>query len=298
MSNRFLDNAVPLRRGREEISNFFSALGDLRETRLTAALGYLIAKAPSTFASIFLGRGVRVDEVQIEEREKQNRYDLVVRTPRKLVVVEAKVGYLQAPDQVRRYIRKLVRSEPNRKAILFLLDKGSEPLQTELKDYKLEFPRCSVKQKTWSEIARVVDKACHAKKLQKELPEVAAIGTELVNYLRETHMVQAQIKEIYIRQLSGPSLELFFQHHIYKCQSRFAKNALQHLYFAPLFTAKAPRDFAERSMMPIEKGLCYIARIEHGRVVRRKDIRNYLKVGRHPDYGKAAQMALTHKSVI
>lgn len=274
------------------MSNFFSALGDLRETRVTAALGYLVAKAPSSFAPMFLGGRSQIDKVLIEESEKHNRYDLVIRTPRKLVVIEAKVGFLQAPSQMRRYIRKLLRAEPDRKATLFLLDKGSDPLQTEIKDLKRQFPRCSVKQRTWSEIARVVERGCQSKKLQKELPEAVAVGRELVNHLRETQMAQAQTKEIYIRQLSGRSLELFFRHHIYKCQSKFAKNALQHIYFAPLFTAKAPSDFASRSILPIEKGLCYIARINQGKVLRRKELLQYLKKVRHPDYKKAAKMVL------
>lgn len=292
MSNGSLDSTVPLRRGREEVFNLFSALGDLRETRLTAALGFLLAKAPSVFAPLFLDRQSKIDEIQIEETEKSNRYDLVIRTPRNLVVVEAKVGYLQAPVQVIRYIRKLRRSNPERALTLFLLDRGSDPLQTELNDLKRLFPSCTVKQKTWDEVARLIDKGCHSKRLQKEYPEVVAVGKELVKHLRETQMAQSQTKEIYIRQLSGPSLELFFRHHIYKCQSKFAKTALQHLYFAPLFTAKAPRDFAARSMLPIEKGLCYMARIGQGRVVRRHEVAQYLKKAGHPDYKEAAKSVL------
>jgi hypothetical protein len=175
---------------------------------------------------------------------------------------------------------------------LFLLDKGSDLLQTEIKDLKRQFPRCSVKQRTWSEIARVVERGCQSKKLQKGLPEAVAVGRELVNHLRETQMAGDQTKEIYIRQLSGRSLELFFRYHIYKCQSKFAKNALQHIYFAPLFTAKAPRDFASRSILPIEKGLCYIARIIQGKVLRKNELLQYLKKVRHPDYKKAAKAVL------
>lgn len=255
MPNRSLDNEIPLRRGSEVVSSFFSALGNLRETRLTAALGYLIAKAPSTFSSLFLGQTGKVEEVSIEQSEQSSRYDLVIRTPKKLVVVEAKIGYLQAPAQVKRYIQKLMKMEPNKKVTLFLLDKGSAPLQGEINDLKRQFPMCLVKQKTWSEIERVVERGCKSKRLQREFPEVMAIGAELVNHLREKQMAQTQIKEVYIRQLSGPSLEMFFRHHIYACQSKFGKNALQHIYFAPLFTAKAPSDFASRSMLPIEKGL-------------------------------------------
>ena len=48
--------------------------------------------------------------------------------------------------------------------------------------------------------------------------------------------------EVYVRQLSGSSLQLFFRHHVYKCQARFSQYASRHRYFAPLFTSKAPRD--------------------------------------------------------
>ena len=289
-------NTVPLYRGREIVNDLFSALGGLRETRLTAALGYLLARAPSDFGPLFLDRQSKIDEIQIEETEKSNRYDLVIRTPRKLVVVEAKVGYLQAPAQVIRYIRKLRHSNPEKALTLYLLDKGSDPLQTELKDLKRTFPRCTVKQVTWDAVARFVEKGCQSKKLQKDRPEVVMVGKELVAHLRETQMAQSQIKEIYIRQLSGPSLELFFRFHLYKCQSKFAKTALQHLYFAPLFTSKAPKDFAARSMIPIEKGLCYIARIEQGRVVRRSDVAQYLKKSGHPEYKEAAKAVLGQTS--
>jgi hypothetical protein len=59
-----------------------------------------------------------------------------------------------------------------------------------------------------------------------------------------------------------------------------------------LFTAKAPKDFAASSMLPIDKGLSYIARIEKGAVLRRNEVANYLKRVKHPDYKKAAKEVL------
>lgn len=277
------NGAIPLFRGREITSNLFSALGELRETRLTAVLGYLISEAPHIFAPLFLNRGARIQEVKIEASEDSSRYDLVLQTQNQLLVVEAKVGYIQSPSQVRRYIRRLARNGTDKKVLLYLLDKGGERLQTEIQQIKKDFSGCDVRPKTWAEVSRFIDRVCQSKRFQHEHPKVAILAKELTEYLKENQMAPSKVKEIYIRQLSGDSLELFFKYHIYKCQHNFAKNALQHIYFAPLFTAKAPADFASRSMLPIEKGLSYIARILTGRVVKRNQVFDFLKASKHPN---------------
>ncbi len=287
-----LNETIQLRRGKEGISDLFSALGDLRETRLTAVLGYLIAKAPNAFGPLFLDRLARIDEILIEEPEDSSRYDLVIRTAKKLVIVEAKVGYLQAPLQIRRYVQNLRKKGSQKDISLYLLDRGSDRLQTEIEQIKKEFPNCQVYPKRWTDVADAIDQECRSKKLQKALPEVIAIAQELVKHLKEYQMAQSAMKEVYIRQLSGDSLELFFRYQVYKCQSKFAKSALQHLYFAPLFTARAPKDFAERSMLPIERGLSYVARIEQGRVVRRNQVLEYLKSSGHRSSKEAASEIL------
>lgn len=284
-----LNGGVSLRRGIEDVSDLFSALCELRETRLTAVLGYLIAKAPNTFGPLFLNRRISIKEVRIEESADSRRFDLVIWTPRKLVVVEAKIGYMQAPSQVRRYIRGLIKTERAKQIVLYLLDKGAEKLQTEIKRIQREFPGCKVLPKTWTDVARAIETGCRSKKLQKAHPEVIVIGQELIKHLKENQMVGSQAKEVYIRQLSGDSLMLFFKYHLYKCQAKFAKSALQHLYFAPLFTAKAPKDFASQSMLPIEKGLSYIARILEGQVVKRDQLAEYLKSTGHPNPKEAAE---------
>jgi len=144
---------------------------------------------------------------------------------------------------------------------------------------------------TWAKIASLINEQCRYKKLQSTALEAVAIAHEFVNHLRENQMAESDEKEIYIRQLSGDSLELFFRYRIYKCQSKFAKSALQHLYFSPLFTARAPKDFAERSMLPIEKGVSYFARINEGRVVKRNQVLEYLKsVGHHSPKAAASEI--------
>jgi len=285
------DGAVPLWRGSESISNFFSALGDLRETRLTAALAYLIANCPSVFAPLFINRPSSIERVQIEESADSRRYDIVIRSPNKIVVIEAKVGYEQSPSQVARYIRGLIKDESQKEITLCLLDRGGDNLQTEVREIRQKFPKCKVVFKTWSEVAKVIEKACLSKRLWNGYAGVINIAREIGDFLKENRMAATQAKEVYIRQLSGDSLDLFFRHHLYKCQAKFARSALQHLYFAPLFTAKAPKDFAERSMLPIERGLTYIARIEQGRVLKRNEVVEYLKTIGHPKAKEAAKEA-------
>lgn len=287
------DAAVCLFRGKEIISDLFSALGDLRETRLTAVLGYLIAEAPHIFGPLFLNRGARIEEVRIEASEDSSRYDLVLQTPQKLVVVEAKVGYTQSPSQVKRYVRRLVKNGTKKQVILYLLDKGGERLQTEIQEIKKKFPECEVRPKTWTEVSRAIERSCESKKFQKIYPRAEIFARELIKHLRGNQMTPSQVKEIYIRQLSGKSLELFFKYHLYKCQAKFAKTALQHIYFSPLFTAKAPKEFDNRSMLPIEKGLSYIARIKEGRIVKRNQVVEYLKSAGYPNPKSAGKEVLS-----
>jgi hypothetical protein len=196
---QLVNGVLQLRRGKEIVSDLFSTLGSRRETRITATLGYLIAKAPNAFGPIFLGRQSVIEEVLIEDSEESNRYDVVIRTPRRLVVVEAKSGYEQTLSQIKRYVRKLIRREPDKRVTLYLLDKGSDPLQRDIRDFRQTFSRCKVRSKTWTKVAQEIEKACRSRRLERLVPEATIIGRELVHHLKETQMAESQSKEIYIR---------------------------------------------------------------------------------------------------
>ena len=83
--------------------------------------------------------------------------------------------------------------------------------------------------------------------------------------------------DIYLWDLSGRSVELFFKHHIYKCQPMFLNSARRATYFAPIFTSKAPKDIEEKSLISIGLGVSFIARIQDCRLVERKQIEDHLK---------------------
>ena len=48
-------NQLPLQRSGEAVTAFLSSLGGLRETRLTATLGYLVSRFPGEFVPLVAG---------------------------------------------------------------------------------------------------------------------------------------------------------------------------------------------------------------------------------------------------
>src|SRR5271168_3966060 len=82
---------VELLRAGAVVSSLAGAFGGaLRETRLTAMLGYLIALAPERFRDIFAFRG-RPLSVSVETRHQLDRSDILIETTAGWGVIEAKV---------------------------------------------------------------------------------------------------------------------------------------------------------------------------------------------------------------
>lgn len=84
--------------------------------------------------------------------------------------------------------------------------------------------------------------------------------------------------EIYMRELSEVgSVELYFRHHIYKCQPEFIRSAGGNLYFAPYFTRVASERISERNLVPVGEGVSYVSRIIDVQVLSKKRVREHLK---------------------
>ena len=83
---------IDLLRSGSVVSSFAGAFGSaLRETRLTAMLGYLIALKPERFCDIFAFRG-RPLSVSLETRHESDRSDILIETTAGRGVIEAKVS--------------------------------------------------------------------------------------------------------------------------------------------------------------------------------------------------------------
>jgi hypothetical protein len=82
---------IDLLRGGSIVSSFAGALGcALRETRLTAMLGYLIALEPERFCNIFAFCG-RPLSVRLEAKHASDPSDILIETTAGRGVIEAKV---------------------------------------------------------------------------------------------------------------------------------------------------------------------------------------------------------------
>jgi hypothetical protein len=93
---------IDLLPGGSVVSSFAGAFGSaLRETRLTAMLGYLIALEPERFSDLFAFRG-RPLSVTLEARHASGRSDISIETTTGTGVIEAKVA---AADPFRQAVK-------------------------------------------------------------------------------------------------------------------------------------------------------------------------------------------------
>lgn len=268
MVKREIENdECSFQRSSHPVDNFFSALGSLKETRLTATLGYLIHQYPDTFGRLFVKANESIKNVCIEESDDKQRYDLVLKTDKRTILIEAKIGVYQNNAQLIRYIR---RKKPD--ALVLVCSDDEHGISFPNKISRLMDKKVT----TWAEVSRRLKGILHLKKIKaKATPH--AIATEFFNYFETKGMNNTKDKEIYIKDLSGSSINLFFKYRIYKCQPKFYPLASRNIYFAPCFTAKAPNDFSASSMIRIEKGISWLAKILKVEVMKRNEVDGYLK---------------------
>src|ERR1700685_215736 len=97
---------IELLRGGSVVSSLAGAFGSaLRETRLTAMLGYLIALEPRLFCDLFGFRGTPLS-VSLETRHESDRSDILVKTASGLGVIEAKITGKNPASQAQKYPAK------------------------------------------------------------------------------------------------------------------------------------------------------------------------------------------------
>lgn len=252
---------VPLFRNSKSVNNLFSALGDLRETTLTACLGYLISEYPESFGSLFVPKGHSIQRVIVEHHDNDtDRYDVVIVCDKSSVTLEAKLGFRQQSKQVDRYLNNL-----KKKSGLQLLDQGSHDACTWVRTLKGPKPI------TWADACAHLEKTIRTKAAQRN--EAAwGVAQEFIKYLEANRMSNSMDREIYVRDMSGDSISLLFQHKIYKCQPKFYSSAVGNRYFAPYFTTKAPGDFSQVSMIRIEKGISWIFPIKKIELVKNSEV--------------------------
>lgn len=286
-----MTNTLRLTRSAEDVGSFLSVLGALRETRLTATLGFLIARFPDDFGPLLGLKITAADEISIEETDGGDRYDVLIKNSGDEHIIEGKIGLSQRPDQLLRYIKsRQKRGRP--KPALTVVDDGSEFLQSRQQAFqKVRQNVRSLHFVTWNEIAAVCHTVTRRKKNLIRDPLGAIVAQDLANHLKENHMTTEPHPEIYLRDVSDvPSVRLYFQHHIYKCQSKFYNSARGNLYFAPYFTGPTAERVSEVNLVPVGEGISFISQVKSVQVVAKKDVLAFLKERKHPSPKEAAEI--------
>ncbi|MEO7413655.1 MAG: hypothetical protein ABIZ81_09880 [Opitutaceae bacterium] len=234
MSNRRLPNLsvekVDLMRGGAVATSLLGAFGvSLKETRLTAWLGFLLAARPEAFLKLFGFQG-RVTSVQLELRHADGRSDILVETDLGCGVIEAKVDATDASEQLKRY--------GARWGAVLALCPGRF--------------RAGVRFIHWQQLAEVL-------RATKFSPVHRFLSDQLISYLEEHSMIKKKESlEIYAREINEPvTLRLFMQGRIYGCKYEKGNKLVHSQYFAPHFGGNLAREHAG-----IFQGISYVARIE------------------------------------
>lgn len=228
------DESIPILRGRQIVSTLTGAFGQsLKETRLTALLGYIVALAPERFLSLFGFKGI-AQRIELETRHAEGRSDILVETNLGVGIVEAKINSVDPLSQSSKYPAKWIA----------LLTHRVPPKRNS----------SSVTYVQWQELGHLLSELTRVGE-----PRIRILSKDLLTYLKEHHLVTSRDSvEVYAREINEPvSLELFLKGHMYTCKYEAGSRIAEALYFAPHFGAAIARHHPG-----VFVGISYVARVK------------------------------------
>ena len=229
------DEKIELMRGGDIVSTLTGAFGQsLRETRITAVLGYLIAIHPEPFLSLFGFNGVP-QRVCLETAHDQGRSDILVETSRGTGIIEAKVDASDPLEQSRRYPARWVALLTHR-----------VPKKATIGQARY------VSWRQLAELLKVLSQSGRASHLRM-------LSKDLLSYMETHHMTQSRNSvEIYAREINEPvTLALFLNAQLYGCDYKAGSRLAEALYFAPHFGKRIAKQHPG-----VSTGISHVARIE------------------------------------
>jgi len=232
---------IDLLRGGSVVSSLSGAFGgSLRETRITALLGYLIALNPWPYLKLFRFPGV-AGSVTLENRHDSGRSDILIQTTEGMCIVEAKVNASDAFEQSKKY-------QAHKTALL-----SSHRPSSKQKQQK------GIVYIHWEDLVELLRKDASSTNAG-----IRFVSGDLIKYLEEHNMIREKNPvEIYAREINEPTtLTLFLHARMYGCWYESGSNLPKARYFAPHFGMKIA------NLHPgIHVGISYIAKIETIEVV-------------------------------
>jgi hypothetical protein len=250
-------------------------------------LGFLISRFPAEFSPVLGYHYSPADEISVEETDAGDRYDVLIRRSGDTHIVEGKIGPTQSASQLLRYIKS---HRLGRKPSLTVVDDGSENRQSQQRDFqKVRRQVNELKFVTWTQVAETCREIARKRRNLICNRTGTVIAYELATHLKENNMTTEPQPEIYLRDVSSiDSVQLYFRHNIYKCQSNFYNSARRNLYFAPYFTRQMADKISEDNLVPVGEGISFVSRIKKVIVINRSDVLAFLKAERHPSPRDAA----------
>ncbi len=231
---------IELLRGGSVVSTLTGAFGKtIRETRLTAILGYLMALEPTIFLEKFGFKGT-ASSISLETSEENGRSDIRVETTKGIGVIEAKLGWQDPWKQSIEY-----------KAKWRVLLTPYSPSEQEKKRKALYI--------RWEDIGKLL------KKLRKSTNRgVKYVSEDIHKYLEANNMIKKEKPdEICTKEINeSSSLRLFLKARLYGESYGKDRQLTQAGYFAPHFANKISRDYPG-----VHYGISYISKIERLEVI-------------------------------
>ncbi len=239
---------IPLYRGGSIVSSLGNSFGgSLRETRLTAIVGYLISLAPEPFLNLFDIKDIPT-EINLELSEDNGRSDIQLVTRRGIAVIEAKTELINPLKQAQRYNAKW-------RILLTNYSPGSN-----VSGKKVRYI-------TWQNIADVCAGLCKNR--------VKFLSQDLITYLKEHKMIKRNdVVEIYAREINEEkTLALFLHGRLYGCDYEKSSKLTEANYFAPHFGQNIA------NLHPgISVGISYVAQIKTIEIAESiKDVKNIIR---------------------
>ena len=229
-------DGVELLRGGSIVSSFAGAFGSsLRETRITAILGYLIAANPKLFGRAFGITGTIIS-VRLETLHNRDRSDILIESTDGLAVVEAKVDSTDPIKQAKKYKAKWT---------ILLTQYIPTPSQKKISN---------VRYLRWQHLAELIQQ--NTKEFVRGVAQFAA--RDLIEYLKEHNMIpNNEAVEIYSRDINNDeTADFFLKGHVYGCSYALNSRLPQAHYFAPYFGRNI-----SVSHPGLQEGISYIAKI-------------------------------------
>ncbi len=242
---------IPVFRAGISVTSLLGTLGtSIKETRLTAWLGYLIAESSENLRIPLRLQG-RVKSVILEHHHDDGRSDILVETETGLTVIEAKVDWTDPASQAARY-----------NARQYVLLTQYIPTIRQRQNRRVAYVN-------WQQLA---DNLHHAQASMNS--RVRFVSRDFLNYLEAHRMIKTKESvEVYAREINEPAtLQLFLRGQLYTC--RFEKSRLtEALYFAPHFGKRIVATYPG-----VGYGISYVARIEDVQVVgSSQDVKEVIK---------------------